>query len=278
VPELPEVETTRRGIEAHLVGRRLEGWTIRNAALRWPVRIPDSLQGQRVHGVGRRAKYLLIRFDTGALILHLGMSGSLRVLPSDTPLLKHDHVDLLLDDGRVLRFNDPRRFGSIHWQPEPVMEHWLLRALGPEPISDAFSGAYLKTASRLRKVAVKNFLMDSHVVVGVGNIYANEALFMAGIRPSLRANRVTLASYEHLAHAVRKVLQRAIVMGGTTLRDFVNQDGEPGYFKQSLYVYGRGGQPCKICETPLKAIRIGQRATVFCPKCQRSQGLQPHGC
>jgi formamidopyrimidine-DNA glycosylase len=278
VPELPEVETTRRGIEPHLSGRHLEAWTIRNAALRWPVEIPRALQGKRILSVGRRAKYLLIRFDQGALILHLGMSGSLRVLSADAPLLKHDHVDLLLDDGRVLRFNDPRRFGSIHWQPHPVMEHWLLRALGPEPLSDALSGAYLKAAARRRKVAVKNFLMDAHVVVGVGNIYANEALFMAGIRPSLRASRVTLASYERLAGAVKEVLQQAINMGGTTLRDFVNQDGQPGYFKQSLYVYGRSGQPCKICDTPLKALRIGQRATVFCPKCQRSQGLGSYRC
>ncbi len=240
--------------------------------------IPRILQGKQILGVGRRAKYLLIRFDQGALILHLGMSGSLRVLSADTPLLKHDHVDLLLDDERVLRFNDPRRFGSIHWQTHPVMEHWLLRALGPEPLSDAFSGAYLKAAARRRKVAVKNFLMDAHVVVGVGNIYANEALFMAGIRPSLRASRVTRASYERLAGAVKEVLQQAINMGGTTLRDFVNQDGQPGYFKQSLYVYGRSGQPCKICETPLKGLRIGQRATVFCPKCQRSQGLGSYRC
>lgn len=278
MPELPEVETTRRGIEPHLSGRHLKDWVIRNAALRWPVKIPQALQGQLILGVGRRAKYLLIHFDQGALIMHLGMSGSLRVLPADAPLLKHDHIDLLLDDGRVLRFNDPRRFGSIHWQPHPVMEHWLLCALGPEPLSDAFSGAYLKTTARRRKVAVKNFLMDAHVVVGVGNIYANEALFMAGIRPSLRAHTVTLASYERLASAVQEVLQQAITMGGTTLRDFVNQDGQPGYFKQSLYVYGRSGQLCKVCETPLKGLRIGQRATVFCPKCQRSQGLRPDRC
>lgn len=278
MPELPEVETTRRGIEPHLSGRHLKDWAIRNAALRWPVIIPQTLRGKQILGVGRRAKYLLVRFDQGTLIVHLGMSGSLRVLPEDAPLMKHDHVDLLLDNGLAVRFNDPRRFGSIHWQPHPVMEHWLLRALGPEPLSDTFSGAYLKATARRRKVAVKNFLMDAHVVVGVGNIYANEALFMAGIRPSLRANRVTLASYVRLVDAVKEVLQQAIAMGGTTLRDFVNQDGQPGYFKQSLYVYGRSGQLCKICETPLKGLRIGQRATVFCPKCQRSQDLGAHRC
>ena len=262
----------------HLVGRTLKGWVVRNAALRWPVDLPAELAGQTVREVGRRAKYLLVQFETGALIVHLGMSGSLRILPASAPVLKHDHVDLALDDGRILRFNDPRRFGSLHWQPAPVEAHWLLRSLGPEPLQPAFSGTYLKAASRRRKVAVKNFIMDSRVVVGVGNIYANEALFLAGIRPATRASRVTLARYERLADAIRKVLEDAIAMGGTTLRDFVNQDGQPGYFRQSLYVYGRERKPCKVCGTTLKGARIGQRASVFCPKCQPAQSMRAQRC
>lgn len=274
MPELPEVETTRRGIAPHLTGRRIVGWQIRNAQLRWPVVLPAELRGQKVAGVDRRAKYLLIALDTGSLILHLGMSGSLRVLPAGTPPLKHDHVDLELDSGRVLRLNDPRRFGSLHWQPADAPEpHWLLARLGVEPLSEAFSGAHLKRAARSRKVCVKNLIMDGQVVVGVGNIYANEALFMARIRPTLRASRVTLASYQRLAAAIKTVLGQAIDMGGTTLRDFVNQDGQPGYFRQSLYVYGRDGEPCKVCSATLKGLRLGQRASVFCPNCQRSQGF-----
>lgn len=274
MPELPEVETTRRGIEPHLLGRRLRGWQVRNAALRWPVVLPPEVAGQRVSAVERRGKYLLIRLDSGSLILHLGMSGSLRVLPRGTLPLKHDHVDLELDSDRVLRLNDPRRFGSLHWQPGEPGAHWLLAGLGVEPLAAEFSGAYLKRAARRRGVCVKNLLMDGRVVVGVGNIYANEALFLARIRPTLRASRVTLASYERLAAAVRDVLRQAIDMGGTTLRDFVDQDGQPGYFRQSLYVYGREGEPCKVCRAGLKSLRLGQRATVFCPKCQRAQGFE----
>lgn len=274
MPELPEVETTRRGIAPHVLGRRIVGWQVRNRALRWPVELPSGLRGQAVQSVTRRAKYLLLTFDHGTLIIHLGMSGSLRVLPGDVPALKHDHVDLQFDSGRVLRLNDPRRFGSIHWQPAGT-EHWLLERLGVEPLSAEFQGAYLKRAARGRRLAVKALLMDGRVVVGVGNIYANEALFLAGIRPTLRAGRVTRASYERLAAAVKGVLEGAITQGGTTLRDFVNHDGQPGYFKQSLYVYGREGLPCKVCGTPLRGVRQGQRATVFCPKCQRAQGLAP---
>ena len=232
------------------------------------------LRGQTVGAVERRAKYLLLNCDSGSLIVHLGMSGSLRVLPRDVPVQKHDHVDVCLDSGKVLRLNDPRRFGSVHWQPAGS-EHWLLDRLGVEPLSDAFDGAYLKRAARGRRVAVKSLLMDGRVVVGVGNIYATEALFMAGIRPTLRAGRGTRASYEHLAAAVKQVLAGAITQGGTTLRDFVNQDGQPGYFRQSLYVYGREGLPCKVCATPLRGLRLAQRATVFCPKCQRAQGFRP---
>ena len=278
MPELPEVETTRRGIAAEITGRRVVGWTIRNAALRWPVELPEALRGQTIASVGRRAKYLLLELDTGTLIIHLGMSGNLRIRAADVPPLKHDHLDLLLDDERVLRLNDPRRFGSVHWQERAAGEHWLLAALGVEPLSAAFTGPYLKAAARGRRVAVKNLLMDGRVVVGVGNIYANEALFLAGIRPSLRAGRLTLASCERLVGRVRDVLRSAIEVGGTTLRDFVDSDGRPGYFQQSLYVYGRQGEPCRLCGTTLTLARLGQRATVFCPKCQRAQGLPNGGC
>jgi len=278
VPELPEVETTRRGIEPHLIGQQLVEWTFRVPALRWPLDLPQALRGKTIRGVRRRAKYLLVDFDAGALVLHLGMSGSLRILPADAAPLKHDHVDLLLGSGWILRFNDPRRFGSLHWQPTPVEAHWLLAGLGVEPLTATFHGAYLKAAARNRRVAVKNFLMDSHVVVGVGNIYANEALFLARLRPSRPAGRVSRASYDALADAVRQVLTAAIAMGGTTLRDFVNQDGQPGYFRQSLWVYGREGLPCKVCETTLKSSRLGQRATVYCPKCQPAQGIVARKC
>ncbi len=254
------------------------GWRLRNPSLRWPVVLPPGLEGQTVRAVGRRGKYLLVTLETGVLIVHLGMSGSLRVLPAAAPAGKHDHVDVLLDSGKLLRMNDPRRFGSIHWHEAAAEPHWLLARLGVEPLSDEFTGGYLKAAARRRRVAVKSLLMDASVVVGVGNIYANEALFLAGLRPSLRAHRVTLAGYQALAGAVRLVLGRAIDMGGTTLRDFVNQDGQPGYFRQSLYVYGREGLPCKVCQARLKGARLGQRATVFCPNCQRAQGFAGVRC
>lgn len=273
MPELPEVETTRRGVAPLLDGRSLKAVGIREPRLRWPVALPPSLVGQPFLGVDRRAKYLLIGLGSGHLIIHLGMSGSLRVVPSDTPFLKHDHVIFDLDDGASLRLNDPRRFGSVHWHEGPLEEHWLLADLGIEPLDPGFDGSYLKTRAKGRRLAVKNFIMDGTVVVGVGNIYANEALFLAGIRPTVAAGRVTLSAYEELAGRIRHVLGAAIQQGGTTLRDFVNQDGNPGYFKQSLNVYGRAGEPCPACETALTGIRLGQRATVFCRKCQRAQGF-----
>ena len=236
--------------------------------------LPSALRGRRVQGVERRAKYLLIRVDGGALIIHLGMSGSLRVVTSSTvAVAKHDHLDLVFDNSVVLRFNDPRRFGSVHWQPEPVLEHWLLAGLGPEPLGSEFDGQYLKARARGRRLALKNFLMDSRTVVGVGNIYANEALFLAGLRPTVGASRVTRQGYERLAQAVRYVLSEAITMGGTTLRDFVNSEGNPGYFKQWLNVYGREGEPCRVCGTLLKGLRTGQRATVYCSSCQAPRNL-----
>jgi formamidopyrimidine-DNA glycosylase len=277
VPELPEVETTRRGIEPLLIGRRLEGFEVRQPQLRWPVELPAALKGQALTAVRRRAKYLLLDFPAGTLLLHLGMSGSLRVLGAEVAPLKHDHLDLRFEGNRVLRLNDPRRFGSVHFHGAGLNEpHWLLAALGVEPFSDSFDGAYLKSRARGRRVAVKNFLMDSRVVVGVGNIYANEALFLAGVRPTVAAGRVSLKGYERIAEEVRGVLARAIDMGGTTLRDFVKQDGKPGYFKQSLNVYGREGEPCRRCGATLKGLRLGQRATVYCKNCQKTQGFSQY--
>ena len=278
MPELPEVETARAGIAPLIEGHSLSGIVIRDGRLRWPVELPDDLTGQQLHSVRRRAKYLLLRFDTGTLILHLGMSGSLRVLPVDEPYLKHDHVALQFDHGHSLRLNDPRRFGSVHWHKGDPLQHWLLADLGIEPLDPAFDGTYLKARARGRRVAVKNFVMDGRVVVGVGNIYANEALFLAGIRPTVAAGRVSLAGYAELAGRIRHVLAAAIQMGGTTLRDFVNQDGNPGYFAQELHVYGRAGLPCRACGAALTGIRLGQRATVFCRKCQRAQGFRAPQC
>ena len=270
MPELPEVETTRRGLAPHLEGRRITGVTLRRPDLRWPIpeAVAERLPGQRIEAVERRAKYLLTRTGAGSALWHLGMSGVMRVLPADAPLGAHDHVDLGLDDGRVLRFTDPRRFGCLLWQP-PGAVHELLAGLGPEPLSDAFGGDTLFNASRGKKASVKVFLMDQSVVVGVGNIYAAEALFEAGIRPTTPAGRVTRERYARLAAAVKRILGYAIERGGTTLRDFLNPDGLPGYFEQELFVYGREGEACKVCGTALKGMRLGQRATVWCPRCQR---------
>ena len=216
----------------------------------------------------RRAKYLLFRTGAGTFMVHLGMSGSLRVVAPNEPAAFHDHIDLVLSGGTCLRYNDPRRFGSFHWLgQEPG--HPLLDHLGPEPLDDIFTGAYLYGLSRGRKGPVKNFLMDGKVVVGVGNIYANEALFLSGIRPDRAAGRVGQTRYERLAENVKLVLTSAIEQGGTTLRDFVGGDGKPGYFAQQLYVYGRAGEPCKTCSTPLREIRLGQRSSVYCVTCQR---------
>jgi len=270
MPELPEVETTRRGLEPHLVGRRIEGVVLRRRALRWPIpaEIAEALPGQRIEAVRRRAKYLLIDTAAGSAILHLGMSGALRVLPASAPAGPHDHVDLRLDDGRALRFTDPRRFGSLLWQA-PGERHPLLADLGPEPLSAAFAGDHLFARSRGRRAPVKIFLMDQSIVVGVGNIYAAEALFAAGVDPRLAAGRVSRVRYARLARAVRRILARAVARGGTTLRDFLGPDGRPGRFEQELAVYGREGQRCKACGGGLRGARIGGRASVWCPRCQR---------
>lgn len=269
MPELPEVETTRRGIEPHLRNQHIRQLLVRQRQLRWPIpAAAKQAEGQRVLAVRRRAKFLLLDLEQGQLLIHLGMSGSLRVLPADTPPGKHDHVDLVLDSGQLLRFNDPRRFGAVLWSKRPD-SHKLLGHLGPEPLGPDFSGEQLWQQSRGRKQAIKTFIMDNKVVVGVGNIYAQEALFRAGIHPSRAAGRISRQRYQALAEAIRTVLGAAIEAGGTTLRDFTRADGQPGYFSQSLSVYGRGGEPCPTCGSEIRASRHGQRSTCYCPNCQR---------
>ncbi|MFA9461392.1 bifunctional DNA-formamidopyrimidine glycosylase/DNA-(apurinic or apyrimidinic site) lyase [Thiohalorhabdus methylotrophus] len=272
MPELPEVEVTRLGIQPHTEGRLLEGARIREPRLRWPVPegLHERLRGRRIRAVERRAKYLLLRLEPGGtLLIHLGMSGSLRVVPAETPPAPHDHVDLLLEDGRVLRLRDPRRFGAVLWTEEAPEIHPRLAGLGPEPLSPALTGTHLHRRSRGRKLAVKSFLMDPQVVVGVGNIYASEALFRAGIHPGREAGRIGRERYDRLARAVAEVLEAAIAAGGTTLRDFTSSDGAPGYFRQQLAVYGHAGAACPGCGATIEKAVIGQRSSFFCPKCQR---------
>ena len=270
MPELPEVETTRRGIEPWLNGKIVEKVTVRQRQLRWPVprRLDRELPGQQVLRVGRRAKYLLVETARGTLIIHLGMSGSLRVLGDRPAPGNHDHVDLELSSGRMLRFNDPRRFGALLWTTRDPLKHPLLRGLGPEPLGPQFGGDVLYRAARGRRVAIKNFIMNARVVVGVGNIYASEALFRAGIHPTRAAGRVSRGRMERLADAIRAVLSDALEAGGTTLRDFTWGDGQPGYFAQQLQVYDRAGLPCPACSGPVRRRVIGQRSTFFCAACQ----------
>jgi formamidopyrimidine-DNA glycosylase len=270
MPELPEVETSRRGIAPWMEAQEVRDVIVRDRRLRWPV--PDDidirLSGQEIRSVGRRAKYLLFDTAAGTAMLHLGMSGSVRIIDQDEPAGKHDHVDIRLASGKALRFRDPRRFGSLLWAENPY-DHALLRDLGPEPLSDDFDGDYLWQQSRGRKVSIKPFIMNATIVVGVGNIYASEALFRAGIHPKRRAGRVSRERMQNLADAIRAVLKRAIDAGGTTLRDFHGGDGEPGYFKQQLDVYDREGLPCRACDTPITSIVLGQRSTYYCKTCQR---------
>jgi formamidopyrimidine-DNA glycosylase len=269
MPELPEVETTCRGIAPHIMSRVIAQVIVREPRLRWPVppTLNKLLAGAHFIGVSRRAKYLLLETNRGTLMVHLGMSGSLRLMLADTPPMFHDHIDIVLDNEWCLRYHDPRRFGSFHWLQGA--SHPLLDSLGPEPLTDAFSGHYLYQLSRKRHVPIKQFVMNGKVVVGVGNIYANEALFLAGIHPARAASRIAEARYDVLATTIKRVLGEAIELGGTTLRDFVGGDGAPGYFAQQLRVYGRGGQPCRACGASLRDLRQGGRATVFCVKCQR---------
>jgi formamidopyrimidine-DNA glycosylase len=271
VPELPEVETTRRGIAPTLLNRRVSEVIVRERRLRWPIpaNFEALIRDQTVRNVERRAKYLLIGFDHGTLILHLGMSGSLRVLAAKTPHQTHDHWDIEFDSGRVLRFHDPRRFGSLLWTNEDPKLHPLLAKLAPEPLSDEFDAEYLFRATRGRSVAIKQFIMNSQLVVGVGNIYASEALFRGRISPRRAAGRITRAEAGKLVRSIKAVLAAAIKIGGTTLRDYVNADGESGYFRQKLFVYERAGAPCRVCKSPIRQFTQGQRSTYWCRVCQR---------
>ncbi len=269
MPELPEVETTRRGITPHSLGQTVRAVVVRHPRLRWPVprQLAHELPGQTLRALTRRGKYLLFGFDQGTLIAHLGMSGSLRVADADQPPGKFDHVDIVFENGACLRLRDPRRFGAILWTRDPA-RHPLLAHLGPEPLGEDFTNAYLFGRTRKRKRAIRDFLLDGRVVAGVGNIYANESLFAAGIRPTRAAGRLTRAECARLVKALRATLKRAIRAGGTTLRDFRGGNDEPGYFQQRLKVYGRQGRPCPVCQTSVRAVRLGQRSAFFCPKCQ----------
>lgn len=270
MPELPEVETTLRGIEPYVIGQTLTDVVVRNASLRWPIPSKElgALVGQTVTRLERRAKYILMHTEKGCVLLHLGMSGSLRVLDASDVHTKHDHLDLEFSGGKIVRLNDPRRFGCCLLINEPVNEHRLLANLGPEPLSDEFNAERLFTLSRGKSQAIKTFVMDNKVVVGVGNIYASESLFQAGIRPTTAAKRISRARYEKLAEEIITVLSKAIRAGGTTLNDFTQTDGKPGYFAQQLQVYGRAGEPCNQCGTEIQSKVISQRNTFFCKVCQ----------
>ncbi|MDZ7751621.1 MAG: bifunctional DNA-formamidopyrimidine glycosylase/DNA-(apurinic or apyrimidinic site) lyase [Gammaproteobacteria bacterium] len=272
MPELPEVETTRRGIAPHITGRHVSAVTVRQPRLREavPPELARDAVGQPVAGVERRGKYLLLRMPLGTIIIHLGMSGSLRVLGGAVPLPeRHDHVDIVFGGGPLLRLHDPRRFGIVTWTSGDPLTHRLLARLGPEPLAAGFDGHHLYLAARGRGVAVKSLLLDGTVVAGVGNIYASEALFRAGIHPGRAAARISLVRYQGLARALREVLTDAIAAGGTTLRDFVDGSGRPGYFRQRLLVYGREGEPCPGCDGPIRRVILGQRSSYYCPRCQR---------
>ena len=271
MPELPEVETTLRGIAPHLTGRPVADVIIRNANLRWPIpqALPVLLRGQAIRHLQRRAKYLLIHFDHGTLILHLGMSGSLRILTTQAAPDKHDHFDLILANGVIMRLRDPRRFGAILWHEGEIGTHPLFEKLGPEPLLENFSGEYLYQATRKRSAAIKLLIMDNHIVVGVGNIYANEALFRAGIKPQLAAGKLSRLRCDKLVEEIRATLNESIALGGSSLRDYVDSDGKQGYFQQHYWVYGRANEACRNCGRPIKLIKQGQRSSFYCSTCQK---------
>ncbi|MGW8247140.1 MAG: bifunctional DNA-formamidopyrimidine glycosylase/DNA-(apurinic or apyrimidinic site) lyase [Acidiferrobacterales bacterium] len=271
MPELPEVETTRRGIAPLVEGRTITEVVVREHRLRWPVTrgLVKKLIGQKIHRVSRRAKYLLFSLDDGTLIIHLGMSGRLWVVDANQAAIKHDHVDIALDNGKVLRFHDPRRFGAILWTTADPESHKLLRQLGPEPLGKEFTASYLYQTTRGRKRRIRDVLLDSQVVAGIGNIYANEALYLAGIDPRRTAGRISRPRIERLVSAIVEVLNSAIRAGGTTLRDFRGGDGRPGYFQQALNVYGRAGQPCPQCGAAVMSEQLGGRSLFFCRRCQK---------
>jgi len=271
MPELPEVETTRRGIAPLVVGRRVEALRIYDPRLRWsvPAALPKLIAGRTIDALERRSKYLLFRLSGDTLLVHFGMTGTLRAFTDPPPRRRHDHVDIVLDSGMTLRYHDPRRFGAMLWLPPPAERHLLLAALGPEPFDAAFDADYLWRTTRARTAGIKLALMDSHLVVGVGNIYANEALFRAGIRPTTAARRLSKPRLARLVDAVRATLTDAIRRGGSTLRDYVDGLGAPGYFQLDCFVYGRARMPCRVCGTAIRQIRQGGRATCYCPRCQR---------
>lgn len=271
MPELPEVETTLRGISPHCLGERVNKIIIRQAKLRWPIpqKIKKLLVGETLNRITRRAKYLLLQFDTGTLLIHLGMSGSLRIVPAKVAAEKHDHFDVVFNNGICLRLRDPRRFGAVLFTSEDPFTHKLLATLGPEPLTKAFDTEYLFSASRGKSVNIKQFIMNSKIAVGIGNIYASEALFLAGIHPKRIAGKISRQRYQYLVHAIKSVLSDAIAQGGTTLRDFTSSDGKPGYFAQQLNVYGREGETCPQCGRAIKHIVQGQRASYYCGTCQK---------
>jgi formamidopyrimidine-DNA glycosylase len=270
MPELPEVETTRQGIAPHITGKRIRQVVIRQPQLRWPIPadLPQRLAGCKLLRVDRRGKYLLLIFHHGTLIIHLGMSGSLRIVSQQCSEQKHDHFDLQLSGGKQLRLRDPRRFGAVLWTEDPPSQHPLIASLGPEPLSEAFDGNYLHGQGKGRRLPIKQLIMDSKTVVGVGNIYANESLFKSGIRPTRPSNRISLSRYQRLADAIKATLEAAIAQGGTTLRDFQREDGRPGYFSQQLQVYGKAGTACPVCGKPILSKTIAQRSTYYCSNCQ----------
>lgn len=276
MPELPEVETTRKGITPKAEKQTISAFVVRNPNLRWPVdnSLATLLPGLVIQSIDRRGKYLLLQTKLGTLLIHLGMSGNLRILPKNTPALKHDHVDIVLDNDYLIRLNDPRRFGSVLWheiKDGAVENHKLLSKLGPEPLSEAFNGNYFYEKSRNRKVAIKTLVMNSHIVVGAGNIYANESLFLSQINPLTTASKLTKKQCFTLVENIKKILTAAIEQGGTTLKDFMSPDGKPGYFVQQLNVYDQKDKPCTTCKTPIERIIQNQRASYFCPKCQKQK-------
>ncbi len=270
MPELPEVETTRRGIAPHIEGEIIQNLVVRESRLRWPVSegLVSRIQGQCIKDIYRRGKYLVFTTPVGSFIWHLGMSGSMQIVETGTEPQKHDHIDLVMEKGTILRYNDPRRFGCLLWAGADPNQHSLIASLGCEPLEPGFNGRYLYARSRNRKISVKSFIMDGKVVVGVGNIYASESLYAAGIRPTRAAGRISLARYAVLAEKISQILKQAIRAGGTTLSDFTQADGRPGYFSQVLQVYGREAQPCARCGCLIKNRVIGQRASYYCPVCQ----------
>lgn len=271
MPELPEVETSRRGIQPHLLDHVITDVHIRNHQLRWPIpkQLPDNCKQQLVQSIDRRGKYLLLQLANGTIIMHLGMSGSLRICKHGTVFDKHDHIDFVIDNDKILRLRDPRKFGAVLWTEKPVEQHKLLKSLGPEPLSDGFDAEYLYIMSRKRKCAIKSLIMNSSIVVGVGNIYANEALFRSGINPKRKAGSISKLRCQQLVSSIKVILKAAIKQGGTTLRDFSREDGKPGYFAQELYVYGKAGETCQQCGGIIKQVTQQQRSSFYCSWCQK---------